>query len=122
MWAPTTAKQTRQLERFHSKYTTFCTDLSISKYSLTEQRQYHTILQLYKILHKMLLYIFMTCLATLLVLRDVREEMPIVYLYHRYILVLVDGVCFIAEPLYGTLCHLPSMMQHHILNSKQLAI
>ena len=52
VWVPTTAKQTRRLERFHSKYTTFCTDLSISKYSLTEQRQYHTILQLYKILHK----------------------------------------------------------------------
>ena len=36
VWAPTTAKQTRRLERFHSKYATFCTDLSISKYSLTE--------------------------------------------------------------------------------------
>ena len=53
VWAPTTAKQTRRLERFHFKYTTFCTDLSISKYSLTERCQYHTILQLYKILHKM---------------------------------------------------------------------
>ena len=40
VWAPTTAKQTRRLERFHSKYTAFCTDLSISKYSLTERRQY----------------------------------------------------------------------------------
>ena len=31
---------------------------------------------------------------------------------------LVDGVCFIVEPLYGTLCHPPCMMQHHSLNSK----
>ena len=46
-------KQTRRLERFHSKYTSFCTDSSISRYSLTERHQYHTILQLYKILHKM---------------------------------------------------------------------
>ena len=53
VWAPTTAKQTRRLERFHSKYTSFCTDSFISRYSLTERRQYHTILQLYKILHKM---------------------------------------------------------------------
>ena len=27
-------------------------------------------------------------------------------------------VCIIVEPHYGTLCHLPSMMQHHTLNSK----
>ena len=107
MWAPTVAKQTRRLERFHSKYTTFCTDLSISKYSLTERRQYHMFCSFIKYCIKWLLYIFMTCLATLLVLWDVREEMPIVYLCHRYVLILVDRVCFIVEPLYGTLCHLP---------------
>ena len=74
MWAPTTAKQTRRLERFHSKYTTFCTDLSISKYSLTERRQYHTILQLYKILNKMApVYLHDMFIATLQVLQDVRE-------------------------------------------------
>ena len=55
VWAPTTAKQTRRLERFHSKYTSFCTDSSISRYSLTERRQHHSERDSadYKILHKM---------------------------------------------------------------------
>ena len=36
VWAPTTVKQTRRLEGFHSNCIYFCTDLSISRYILTE--------------------------------------------------------------------------------------
>ena len=49
VWAPTVAKQTRRLDRLHSN---FSADSAIFKYSLTERRKCHTILQLYKILHK----------------------------------------------------------------------
>ena len=52
VWAPTNANQTRRLERLHSKYTS-CTDSSISRYSLVERRKFHTIIQIYKILHKL---------------------------------------------------------------------
>ena len=52
VWTPTNANQTRRLERLHSKYTS-CTDSSISRYSLVERRKFHTIMQIYKILHKL---------------------------------------------------------------------
>ena len=44
VWAPTTVHQTRCLERFHSKYISTCVDSSISRYSLTERRKFHTTL------------------------------------------------------------------------------
>ena len=52
VWAPTTVHQTRCLERFHSKYISTCVDSSISRYSLTERRKFHTAIQIFKILHK----------------------------------------------------------------------
>jgi len=52
VWTPTNVNQTRRLERFHSKYTSSCTDSSISRYSLIERCKFHTIMQIYKILHK----------------------------------------------------------------------
>ena len=53
VWAPTNANQTRHLERLHSKHTSSYTDSSISGYSLTERRKFHTTMQIYKILHKL---------------------------------------------------------------------
>ena len=53
VWQPTNASQTRRLERFHSKYISLCNDSSISGQSLTERRKFHTILQTYKVLHKL---------------------------------------------------------------------
>ena len=47
VWAPTNANQTKHLKRLHSKYTSSCTDSSISKYFLSE---FHTTVQVYKIL------------------------------------------------------------------------
>jgi len=41
-----------RLERLHSRYTSLCTDSSISKYSLSERRKFHTTVQVYKILHR----------------------------------------------------------------------
>ena len=52
MWAPTNVRQTRRLERLHSKYISTCMDSSVSRYSLTERRKFHTSIQIYKILHK----------------------------------------------------------------------
>ena len=49
VWTPT--KQTKCLERLHSKYTS-CSDSFISRYSLTERQKFHTIVQVYKTLHR----------------------------------------------------------------------
>jgi len=48
VWAPTNANQTKRLERLHSMYTYS----SISKYSLSKRRKFHTTVQVYKILHR----------------------------------------------------------------------
>ena len=53
VWHPTNVTQTSQLERFHSKCTSFCDDASISSEFLFERCKFHTILQTYKILHQL---------------------------------------------------------------------
>ena len=116
VWAPTTAKQTSQLERFHSKYTSFCTDSFISRYSLTERRQYHTILQIYKILHKMTpVYLHHMFSYTNNITGRVGRSAH--RLFVPQIHTNLDGVVYsIVEPHYGMPCHLLCMMQHHTLN------
>ena len=55
VWAPTSASQTRRLERLHSKYISSCTlaDSSILRCSLTERRKFHSVMYIYKILKKL---------------------------------------------------------------------
>ena len=53
VWAPTNARQTKRLERLHSKCISTYMDSSVTRCSLTERRQFHTSIQIYKILHKL---------------------------------------------------------------------
>ena len=53
VWAPTNVRQTKRLERLHSKCISTCMDSSVTRYSLTERCKFHTSIQIYKILHKL---------------------------------------------------------------------
>ena len=53
VWAPTNVRQTKRLERLHSKCISTCMDSSVTRFSLTERRKFHTTVQIYKILHKL---------------------------------------------------------------------
>jgi len=53
VFEPMNTHQTRPLERFHSKYISFCIDVSISSHSLIERCKFHAVLQTYKILYKL---------------------------------------------------------------------
>ena len=51
VWCPTTVKFTSVTERVHSKIIKKI-PLSISSFALPERRRYHTVLQVFKSMHK----------------------------------------------------------------------
>ena len=77
-----------------------CTDLSITRYTLTEQCEYQTIMQLYKILHKLAPVYLHDMISYTTSITGYVGKIPIIYLCHRYTQIMEGIVCIIMEPTH----------------------